>query len=114
MITNGYISEIKSKLGSKPWLPGSTTGLWPPDRVFFKDARGFEPYMSEIPDTWSKKLASVLTLLGVAQIPGLNDLVGFLSSVKTPEPLSDAHMNAAITRFNDLSQTSTRPFSQSS
>ena len=29
-----YVSEIESKLGQDAWLPGSTKGLWSPDRVF--------------------------------------------------------------------------------
>ena len=97
-----FVSEIESKLGSKAWLPGSTKGLWPPNRLFFSDAQGFEPYMSNIPISWSKKLKTILTLLKVAPLPSAEHLLGFLASAKTKEPLSEAHMNATITALKRL------------
>lgn len=105
-----YVTEINSKLGSKAWLPGSIKGLWPPDRVFIKDARGFEPYMSEIPLIWSQNLEKILMMLKVARVPTANHLLDFMASVKSTEPLSYPHMNAVIIALQRLESNSETPF----
>ena len=97
-------------LSSKAWLPGSAKGLWPPDRVFIKDARGFEPYMSEIPLMWSQNLQKILMMLKVAEVPTANHLLDFIASVKSTEPLSDPHMNAVIIALQRLESNSEPPF----
>jgi hypothetical protein len=97
-----YIREIDSNLGAKAWLPGSKKGLWSTDHVFFNRAGGFEPYMSDIPTIWSKKLETILRLLKIAQSPTTDHLFAFLASVKSSQPLSEAHMNATIDALQRL------------
>lgn len=91
-----YVSRISSDLAGQAWLPGSIAGLWPPERVFFRDAREFEPHLSELPIVWSSNLKEILELFNVVQTPSADTLVGFISALNTKTPLSDHDMKAVI------------------
>ena len=91
-----YISAIKSELSSRPWLPGSTDGLWSTDRVFFRNARTFEPYLTELPTMWSHKFSKILSLFGVQKEPTCSDLLDFIGSLDTTTPLSASSLIAVI------------------
>ena len=99
---DGYISEVKGKLASRAWLPGTSDGLWPPDRVFFAAARDFEPYMTEAPLDYRHNLAGILSLFGVSEKPSSSQLVKFIAALGSPEPLSERDLGAAIKAIEQL------------
>ena len=90
-----YLAEINSNFSKKSWLPGSGEGLWPPDRIFLSGARGFEPYMSDIPITYSQNFTRILPLLNIASAPTNDNILELLSS-ENAEPLSDQQLDAVI------------------
>jgi sacsin len=91
-----YISVVKSELSARPWLPGSIDGLWPTGRVFFRNARVFEPYLTELPTMWTHKYAKILSYFGVQKEPTCNDMLDFIASLDTREPLSASNLTAVI------------------
>ena len=97
-----YITKLQSKLSSKAWLPGSTNGLWPPERLFFKDARAFEPYFSELPIMWSTNLVKILSLLNLASRPNSDQIAEFITTFATCDPLTETKMDAVILALQRL------------
>ena len=93
--TSDYVTEINSILSEKSWLPGSSEGLWRADRIFIRDARGFEPYMSDIPITYSQNFTRILQLLNIAPVPTSGHILDFILSAGT-EPLSGQRLDAVI------------------
>lgn len=98
-----YVSNINSKLGTTPWLPGSTNkSLFPANRVFFANARQYEPYLSDIPPMWANKLSAVLKLFKVQMSPGPQMLVQYISSLDATAPLSDPDLGKVILALKGL------------
>jgi sacsin len=97
-----YISKVNSKLGEVAWLPGlCDQTLYPARRVFFRNARQYEPYISEIPRSWAVKVEPVLTLFNVQKSPGTEMLVEFISSLDTA-PLSKENLGRVISALELL------------
>ena len=90
-----YVSSIQSRMGSKPWLPGISAGRWPPERIFFEGAYEFQPYFSQLPESYSE-LRTILHRFNVIDRPRAHHLVEFIGSLKRDNPLSPRDLNAVI------------------
>lgn len=97
-----YVAIINTRLGAKPWLPGSRQGLWSPDRVFFEGARQFEPYFSDLPAMWSTNLSGILKRFEVELTPGPEKLVEYLSTLDSTDSLPSQTMETVIMALERL------------
>ena len=101
-----YVEKMKSKISVTEYLPGSIAGLWSPNDLYLQNARDFEPYLSNIPLSYSRSFGDILKLLGVRDQPSSESLLCVLSKLPTDQPLDDTDLNVAI---NILRHFSTLP-----
>ena len=97
-----YVLKVKSNISSDAWLPGLSDGLWPPDRIFASGAREFEPYISELPSGYWRSYGKILIQIGVSHTPCAKQLVEFISTLQSTEPLSSKSLDAVITALERL------------
>ena len=91
-----YIEKMKSKISVTEYLPGSIAGLWSPNDLYLQNARDFEPYLSNIPLSYSRSFGDILNLLGVRDQPSSESLLCVLSKLPTDQALDDTDLNVAI------------------
>jgi len=98
-----YIAKVKSSLSTREWLPGvMKNGLWPPERIFFDNARDFHPYMSELPLLFSENFREVLQLFGVQEQPRAEQLIEFIASLADSQQLNESQIEAVVRALKQL------------
>jgi len=107
-----YISSVKSSLSTRDWLPGLVSGLWPPERVFFRDARDFQPYMSELPLVFSQNFQEILKTFGVQDQPLAEQLVEFIATLDDSQRLSERKLEAVVQALKQLHSSQKTSFSK--
>lgn len=103
-----YVEEMKSSISVANYLPGSIAGFWAPEDLFFQNARDFEPYLSNVPLSYSRAFENILKPLGVTEQPSRDSLLRIQSKLPTGQPLDDTDLNVAV---NILRYFSTLPTS---
>jgi sacsin len=91
-----YIAKVKANISAEAWLPGQINGLWKPERIFFKAARDFQPYMSELPISYYQSFGNILKYFGVVPQPRPDQIVEFIAMLQNEDALSPRDFEAVI------------------
>ena len=91
-----YITQMKANISVAEYLPGSIAGFWSPENLFFQNACDFEPYLSNVPLSYSRSFENILRILGVTDQPSPESLLRVQSKLPTDHPLADPDLNVAV------------------